>query len=51
MAITRHFWLCCREDIRNLRRISALWDFLRESAVLNREFLLGEAPAMRFATL
>ncbi|ATF84816.1 MULTISPECIES: LysR family transcriptional regulator [Burkholderia] len=51
VAITRHFWLCCREDIRNLRRISALWDFLRESAVLNREFLLGEAPAMRFTTL
>ncbi|MEK6422869.1 MAG: LysR substrate-binding domain-containing protein, partial [Burkholderia gladioli] len=51
VSITRHFWLCCREDIRNLRRISALWDFLRDSAVLNRAFLLGQSPEMRFAAL
>ncbi|WP_233838485.1 LysR family transcriptional regulator [Paraburkholderia sp. ZP32-5] len=48
LVITRRFWLCCREDLRNLRRISALWDFLRETAELNRPFLLGESPVMKF---
>ncbi|GAB2899111.1 LysR family transcriptional regulator [Paraburkholderia jirisanensis] len=48
LAITRRFWLCCREDLRSLRRISALWDFLRETAELNRSFLLGESATMKF---
>jgi DNA-binding transcriptional LysR family regulator len=48
LVITRQFWLCCREDLRSLRRISVLWDFLREAAELNRPFLLGERSEMQF---
>lgn len=48
IEITRHFWLCCREDLRNLRRISMLWDFLRRVAELNRPFLMGLSKKMQF---
>jgi DNA-binding transcriptional LysR family regulator len=48
IAITRHFWLCCREDLRKLRRVSALWDYLREAADLNQNLLMGESPTMHF---
>lgn len=48
ISITRHFWLCCREDLRKLRRISALWDYLREAANMNRKLLMGESSTMIF---
>ncbi|HEX7909041.1 MAG TPA: LysR family transcriptional regulator [Paraburkholderia sp.] len=48
IAITRHFWLCCREDLRKLKRISVLWEYLRKAAELNREFLLGKSQMMSF---
>lgn len=48
IAVTRHFWLCCREDLRKLRRISALWDYLRHVADLNHSFLMGETREMVF---
>ncbi|WP_144148942.1 LysR family transcriptional regulator [Paraburkholderia sp. BCC1884] len=47
--ITRHFWLCCREDLRKLKRIAVLWDYLREAAELNRPLLMGEGKKMIFS--
>ncbi|WP_206956939.1 LysR family transcriptional regulator [Trinickia acidisoli] len=48
VSVTRHFWLCCREDLRKLRRISALWEYLREAADINRDLLMGDSTAMFF---
>ncbi|KAG0189725.1 hypothetical protein DFQ28_003048 [Apophysomyces sp. BC1034] len=44
--VTRHFWLCCREDLRKLRRITSLWDYLRTVADENRAFLMGDSAHM-----
>lgn len=38
----------CREDLRKLKRITVLWDYIREVTELNKEFLLGEGAAVRF---
>jgi DNA-binding transcriptional LysR family regulator len=48
IAVTRHFWLCCREDLRKLRRIRSLWDYLRAAAEENRSLFLGESAVMRY---
>ncbi len=46
IVVTRAFFLSCREDLRKLRRITTVWDYLRTAAEANRRFLLGDAPAM-----
>jgi molybdate transport repressor ModE-like protein len=46
ISVTRQFWLCCREDLRKLRRIAALWDYLREAAAMNQPLLMGERAQM-----
>ncbi|EGH34396.1 regulatory protein, LysR:LysR, substrate-binding [Pseudomonas syringae pv. japonica str. M301072] len=46
--ITRQFWMYCREDLRKLKRITLLWDYIREVTELNKGFLLGENRAIRF---
>ncbi len=33
----------CREDLRKLKQINLLWDYIREITELNRPLLLGEA--------
>ena len=39
-----------REDLRKLKRITLLWDYIREVTELNAPLLLGEPPpGMRFA--
>lgn len=48
VMVTRNFWLCCREDLRKLRRITSLWDYLRAAADLNRGLLMGEEKELRF---
>jgi DNA-binding transcriptional LysR family regulator len=48
VTVTRHFWLCCREDLRRLRRITSLWDYLRAAADGNRRLLMGESAEMRY---
>jgi DNA-binding transcriptional LysR family regulator len=48
LMVTRHFWLCCREDLRKLRRITSLWDYLRAVADENRSLLMGESAQMTF---
>ncbi len=46
--ITRQFWMYCREDLRKLKRITVLWDYIREVTELNRGLLVGETNAVRF---
>ena len=48
LVVTRRFWLCCREDVRKLRRITAVWDYLRAVADCNRAFLMGQSSEMAF---
>ncbi len=48
--ITRQFWMYCREDLRKLKRITLLWDYIREVTELNKGFLLGENCAIRFVS-
>jgi DNA-binding transcriptional LysR family regulator len=48
VALTRHFWMYCREDLRKLKRITLLWDYIREVTEMNQGFLMGETEALRF---
>jgi DNA-binding transcriptional LysR family regulator len=48
VVFNRTFWIYCHEEQRKLWRVRALWDFLREIADANREFLLGGSPVMRY---
>lgn len=32
VRVRRSFWLCCREDLRSLRRIRVVWDWLQQRA-------------------
>ncbi|WHT76808.1 hypothetical protein QMY54_01563 [Pseudomonas rhodesiae] len=43
------FWMYCREDLRKLKRITLLWDYIREVTEQNRGLLMGETREMRFA--
>ncbi|RMQ97442.1 Transcriptional regulator, LysR protein [Pseudomonas savastanoi pv. glycinea] len=47
--ITRHFWMYCREDLRKLKRITVLWDYIREVTELNQGLLLGRSREVKFA--
>jgi hypothetical protein len=38
----------CREDLRKLKRITLLWDHIREATERNQGFLLGETGRMTF---
>lgn len=46
--ITRHFWMYCREDLRKLKRITVLWDYIREVTELNQGLMLGRPQALTF---
>ena len=48
IVVTRRFWLCSREELRKLRRITSLWDYLRAAADANRPLLMGESPHMLY---
>ena len=48
VVVTRRFWLCSRDDLRKLRRITSLWDYLRAAADANRPLLMGESPEMHY---
>ncbi|MCA8057409.1 LysR family transcriptional regulator [Burkholderia orbicola] len=48
VVVTRRFWLCSREELRRLRRIESLWDYLRSAAEENRDLLMGESGQLRF---
>lgn len=48
IVVTRRFWLCSREDLRKLRRITSLWDYLRAAADANQALLMGESSKMHY---
>ncbi len=48
VMVTRRFWLCSREELRKLRRITSLWDYLRAAADANQALLSGESPTMHY---
>ncbi|MDH0748308.1 LysR family transcriptional regulator [Pseudomonas sp. GD03842] len=48
VSITRQFWMYCREDLRKLKRITLLWDYIREVTEQNQAFLLGSTKVMTF---
>lgn len=39
----------CREDLRKLKRITLLWDYIREVTEQNRPLLMGDSRSMLFA--
>lgn len=43
LDITRHFWLVAPAETRELARIRALWDYLRQVADANQDFLMGRS--------
>ncbi len=43
------FWMYCREDLRKLKRITLLWDYIRDVTERNQALLMGETREMRFA--
>lgn len=42
IQVTRQFWIYYREDLRTLRRITLLVDFLKTCTEINRAFLMGD---------
>ena len=50
ISVTRQFWMYCREDLRKLKRINLLWDYIREVTELNAPFLMGETQLLNFTT-
>ncbi|KAB0551120.1 LysR family transcriptional regulator [Pseudomonas argentinensis] len=46
VKVTRQFWLYYREDLRKLKRITLVADYLRACAERNRGFLLGDTVEM-----
>jgi len=49
VEITRQFWMYCREDLRKLKRITLLWDYIRDVTERNAPLLMGESHTMSFA--
>ncbi len=48
VTITRTFWMYCHEDVRRLKRVTLLWDYLRRSIAHNAALMAGEHGTMRF---
>ncbi len=48
VQVTRQFWIYYREDLRRLKRITQVSEYLRACTEANRGFLLGESRQMGF---
>jgi len=48
IEVTRSFWIYYREELRRLRRIGLVSDYLRACTETNVDFLMGESGQMRF---
>lgn len=46
IQVTRSFWMYCHEDLRQVRRVQALWDYLKDAVALNQGLLHGESSAL-----
>ncbi|MDD2547476.1 MAG: LysR family transcriptional regulator [Burkholderiaceae bacterium] len=44
--LQRTFWIAAPSERRELARVRALWDYLREAVDRNRAFLMGESPTL-----
>ena len=42
----RQFWMYYSEDLRKLKRVTLVAEYLRACAELNRDLLLGESTQM-----
>ncbi|MBS0468829.1 MAG: LysR family transcriptional regulator [Proteobacteria bacterium] len=47
LDLRRTFWIAAPADRRELARVRALWDYLRELVQCNQAFLLGDSPTWR----
>lgn len=45
VRVRRSFWLCCREDLRSLRRIRVVWDWLQQRAQAQTGLFQGASAA------
>ena len=45
--ITRQFWMYCREDLRKLKRIILLWDYIRSVTDRNAALLMGTSRRLQ----
>lgn len=45
--ILRTFWIAAPSERRELARVRALWDYLREAVQCNQAFLMGESATLR----
>lgn len=50
IEVTRQFWMYCREDLRTLKRITLLWDYIREVTELNGGVLMGDCTEIQLVT-
>jgi DNA-binding transcriptional LysR family regulator len=48
VTITRSFWMYCHEDLRKLKRVTLLWDYMRKSVLKNGPLLAGDSGTMRY---
>ncbi len=48
IQVTRKFWMYCHEDLRQSRRVMALWDFIKHAAELNRPLLAGSSDHLAY---
>lgn len=46
ISITRSFWMYCHEDLRQTRRVMALWDYLKAAIALNHGLLAGTSNTL-----
>ncbi len=46
IRVVRSFWIYCHEELRRLKRVTTIWDFLREAVVHNQALLDGEAASL-----
>lgn len=46
--ITRHFWLVAPAERRELARIKALWDYLRQVVDVNHDFFMGRSSIIQW---
>jgi DNA-binding transcriptional LysR family regulator len=48
IQVSRRFWMYCHEDLRQSRRVMALWDFIKRAAQLNAPLLQGADDRLRY---
>ncbi|MDA7414905.1 LysR family transcriptional regulator [Xenophilus arseniciresistens] len=47
-SLVRTFWLIAHKEQREIARIRVLWDYLRQTVEINRDFLMGDSQELRF---